>query len=245
MCNQTKIVRAGVNMTDGSLSLHFDSWLKKGRCSARKTGYKPDLILGDELRGEADTRYGMNIIARPPADIAAIIDTVRNKLAQRDSAKYWYPSSDLHLTIFEILHSQSNKETLLSMLPIVRARLGELWGSLPMPVFTTCTVYFDPSVVALALLPSDERLYSARMAIHSELLSLGIPSKPRYISPYGHIVFLRYVGMPADREVWTEELERLQRQRFPVSWSPRDILITTGATWYGRRERISEHPASL
>jgi 2'-5' RNA ligase len=55
------------------------------------------------LTSPHDARRGLTLLARPPAAITAAIGTLLAEFRHLEPAQYYYPASDLHLTILSII----------------------------------------------------------------------------------------------------------------------------------------------
>jgi len=64
----------------------------------------PILIRELEVPG-SDIRCGVNLIYRPSQEVAALVAALQRELRSIEPGQYYYPTADLHLTVFEISHS--------------------------------------------------------------------------------------------------------------------------------------------
>lgn len=55
------------------------------------------------LQKEKDHRYGMTLLARPPASVKHVIVRILDNLVSVAPGQYYYPESDLHITILSII----------------------------------------------------------------------------------------------------------------------------------------------
>ncbi|RSK33112.1 2'-5' RNA ligase family protein [Hymenobacter metallilatus] len=62
-------------------------------------GADPDPLL----HSAQDTRRGLTLLARPPAAVTAAIDSILVDFRRIEPAQYYYPASDIHLTILSII----------------------------------------------------------------------------------------------------------------------------------------------
>ncbi|UXX80098.1 AKAP7 2'5' RNA ligase-like domain-containing protein [Reichenbachiella carrageenanivorans] len=60
---------------------------------------EPDALIDDP----ADERRGITLLARPSTQLSAQIVDFQNKLKQEEPCQYYYPTSDLHLTVLSII----------------------------------------------------------------------------------------------------------------------------------------------
>src|SRR5215207_6239106 len=71
-----------------------------------QSGPLVDKILVQELnRPHTDMRCGVNLICRPTIDVVQYIVSIQEYLRIFEPDQYYYPPSDLHLTLLEICHS--------------------------------------------------------------------------------------------------------------------------------------------
>ncbi|MCA8830411.1 2'-5' RNA ligase family protein [Hymenobacter pini] len=62
-------------------------------------GADPDPLL----HSPQDTRRGITLLARPPAAVTAAIEAILADFRSIEPAQYYYPASDIHLTILSII----------------------------------------------------------------------------------------------------------------------------------------------
>jgi hypothetical protein len=203
-------------------------------------GIKVDHILVEELASPGkDARCGVNLICRPRVTIMEQVQAVQGYLRCFEPGQYYYPSSDLHLTLLEITHSQSPEEASL-LASIVRSHIDRLMEDLTIPELRSDVLVFDPSASALSFLPADDRLRTVRQSLRERLASLGIAAAPRYLSESAHLTFMRYIR-PLDCRLqdWVYKLSSAPAPT-GISWLLSEVWLTWGANWYGMRSRISE-----
>ena len=98
---------------------NYEEHRANGRASVERRGFAPDRTLADEIAGRStDERYGVNVIARPPAALLDVIREIQTKLRGIDSSQYFYPAEDVHLTVVEIFQSRSS--------PVDAGQLGRI-----------------------------------------------------------------------------------------------------------------------
>jgi hypothetical protein len=81
------------------LQAHYDTM--------RKTAFGKlahgEADLDTLLDSEHDTRRGITLLARPPACITSVIEALLADFQQLEPDQYYYPTSDIHLTILSII----------------------------------------------------------------------------------------------------------------------------------------------
>lgn len=82
-----------------SLQAHYDALHATALPRLRQGQAEPDSLLDSPH----DTRRGLTLLARPSAAIAARLEEVLAEFQQVAPAQYYYPASDLHVTILSII----------------------------------------------------------------------------------------------------------------------------------------------
>src|SRR5262249_17342109 len=68
------------------------------------------VLIREVAEPGSDVRCGVNLICRPSREVASLILDLQNRLRHPEPDQYYYPLTDLHLTVFEICHSLNCKE---------------------------------------------------------------------------------------------------------------------------------------
>ncbi len=203
-------------------------------------GVRPDSVLiGELITPGTDTRYGVNLICRPPQLITDHILTLEKYLREAEPDQYYYPQSDLHLTLLEICHSR-NAEEAQRVARAVRANANKLFADLPAIKMGLPVLAFDQTGCILSFATAGPELSLFRRSMVERLTGCDVPIAPRYTPQSAHITFLRYLQpLGINPQEWTCQL--LNAPRMPrLDWVSSEVWITWGATWYGMRSRITE-----
>lgn len=187
----------------------------------------------------SDRRSGVNLVSRPYGDIVAFIQAIQKYLRDAEPDQYYYPASDLHLTVLEICHSRTPAEAAqmaAAVAPLLQAIVNsQLLIDLASPELT-----FDDRAVALSFKSGQERLDDLRMALSGHLSDLGVCVSPRYKPSSAHVTLMRYMRpLNLSLHSWREHL--LRTPEVPnLRWRLSPVWLTWGPNWYGMRSRISE-----
>lgn len=60
-------------------------------------------IVESEINNTVDSRFGITLLIRPNAEIKAEIQLFLNELRKVDPKQYYYPDSDIHITLMSII----------------------------------------------------------------------------------------------------------------------------------------------
>lgn len=216
----------------------WDEHRERGRREVRSAGFVPDGVLARDLSGEAsDERHGVAVVTRPPPAVVEVVREAQAKLGAVDDRQYFYPPGDLHLTVLEIHHSRPRPvepEAVEQIVTVVRSVAKET----PTPLLLDGRIGFDRATVTMGWLPADERLEQLRERLAAGLRDAGVRMEARHARPTAHVTFVRYLAEPGEAAAWIETLDALQERVMESTWKVRNLVVTAGATWYGRRERI-------
>jgi 2'-5' RNA ligase len=193
-----------------------------------------DEILIQELRSPgADVRCGVNFISRPPQDIIRRISAIQAIVRQREPDQYFYPAADLHLTVFEIAHSLKPQEA-EKIGKILQTGLGA-FRDLPAFHLVLEGAAFDERAGRLKFNPVDDGFASLSASLASKVHECKITPNPRHKETSPHITFLRYL-CPLQGKSWPSS----STEPGSVTWTVSELWLTWGATWFGKRSRITE-----
>lgn len=215
-----------------------------------RSGIQVDPVLALEIaQPGTDDRFGMNLIARPPAAITAKVLDLRDRLAWQAPEQYFCPLGDLHLTLLEFSHSQTAAQAqalaaqVRAVLPMVLAGLQD---DLTVPRLAHPRLIAGRSTCAVRFCARDAALDGLRVGLIDGLNAAGVPVKPRYPPGSAHLTFMRYTGpLTADLADWTAELEATATALADLpepwpDWQLDTLHLTWGRTWYGMRRGIAE-----
>jgi len=204
---------------------------------------QPELFIDEELIRElrhpgSDQRCGVNLIARPPAELSGQISAVQNYLKAKEPTQYFYPMNDLHLTFLEFC---SGREPLEAdrIFEQVRIHLGEALESIQGFVLRPPVVRFD-SHAGFLVFENAGGLNEARQTLFNKLAAKGLAPAPRYSTGSTHLTFMRYIApLTGGMERLADE-EAALSTKLSSSWKISSLWLTCGANWYGMKSRIKE-----
>lgn len=82
-----------------NLSTHYNNLHQESVEKIRNNQYKMDVKM-DDL---SDNRFGITLLIRPPERIKNKIQLLLNELKEDNFNQYFYPNSDIHITILSII----------------------------------------------------------------------------------------------------------------------------------------------
>jgi hypothetical protein len=216
------------------------AFLDQGKAALLKDGVTDDAILRAELgTPTTDLRSGLNIICRPSEQLRSVVIQIQDQMKRTEPDQYYYPGTDLHLTLLEICHSRSPQE-LFVIVQKLSTSIPLLFQSVDSIHLDSPEVVFDTHACALGFLPSDNNLQRCRTAFVGILEKSGISLYSRYLANSAHVTVMRYIApLRSSRREWVNTLSSLRFDREFV-WNVSEAWITWGTNWYGMRSRITE-----
>lgn len=213
---------------------------RAGAQALRDSGADPDPILAEEVRAPgADQRYGVNLIACPPLPVVEAIAAIQARLSALEPGQYYYPASDLHLTLVEVCSSQG-RDAVEQLAAAISQIVPDLVAEAPQAVLARPLLGYDRRACALNFVPVDHGLQTLRAHLVAQLAGEGIAIAPRYPAQSAHVTLMRYLRpLTADRAGWVSVLESISPPA--LEWRVDSLWLTWGATWYGRTGRVQMH----
>jgi 2'-5' RNA ligase len=203
------------------------------------------VTVDNTLRGELQTpgfdrRCGANFICRPPRSIIDCIGRIQAHLSATEPGQYYYPAADLHLTLFEISHSEP-LEAVEQDAPRLMSCIDDLVKHLPQFEVSISGVIVSERSCTLQVVPTDDRLEHVRDTLRQRLARFGYSAPPRNSQYSAHITFVRYLQtLRTTIDTWRNLLDT-GLIASPISWTVSELWLTWGATWFGMQSRITQH----
>jgi 2'-5' RNA ligase len=81
------------------LNEHYNQLYKKSAEVILSENY----VLDQQIDDASDSRFGITLLIRPNEKIKSEINVLLNELREVDSNQYFYPDSDIHITVLSII----------------------------------------------------------------------------------------------------------------------------------------------
>ncbi|UWY27951.1 AKAP7 2'5' RNA ligase-like domain-containing protein [Flavobacterium sp. TR2] len=150
--------------------------------------------IDSELKNESDSRFGITLLIRPNDEIIANIQTFINELKKAEPEQYFYPDSDIHITVMSII-SCSENFTLNQISPneyieVICRSLVEV-DKIKIH-YQGITV--SPSAIMIQGFPSDETLNNLRNRLRENFKKSGLQQSidSRYEISTAHSTVMRF-----------------------------------------------------
>ncbi|MDP5201711.1 2'-5' RNA ligase family protein [Flavobacterium sp. DG2-3] len=150
--------------------------------------------IDSELKNESDSRFGITLLIRPNDEIKANIQDFISELKKTEPEQYFYPDSDIHITVMSII-SCSSDFNLNQISPneyievICRSLVDVEKISIQFKGITA-----SPSALMIQGFPSDETLNNLRNRLRENFKNSGLQQSidSRYSIATAHATVMRF-----------------------------------------------------
>lgn len=151
-------------------------------------------LLDSELKNESDSRFGITLLIRPNEEIKANIDTFIKELKKTEPEQYFYPDSDIHITVMSIISCSSdfnlNQISPNEYIEIICRSLVDVEK-----VQVHCKgITASPSALMIQGFPSDDTLNNLRNRLRENFKNSGLQQSidHRYMLSTAHSTIMRF-----------------------------------------------------
>jgi 2'-5' RNA ligase len=217
------------------LKRRYDEIWRAARGKIRHGGIECDEILA---KGVLDRRRALTLIARPSAEVRQKVRRFLRELSRIEPEQYYYPVSDLHLTILCAHHATVRHARFLRKLEgFVAAVDAALRGSEPMRIEFRGVTASAGAVVAQGFV-EDGTLNELRDELRRQLGFRGLTEglDVRYRLETAHMTLARFRAPLRDGRRFAESLEEARGRNFGVMETRNLSLVKND--WYMTRRQL-------
>ncbi len=195
-----------------SLSEHYRRLYQASIKKIEEDAYQTDLLIGSPN----DKRYGITLLVRPPQIIKSKIELFLDDLKEIDPFQYYYPSTDIHITVISIISCYKGFElgqiTVSDYARLIRDAIGE-FGKFSIK-FQGVTA--SDSSIMIQGFPENATLTDLRNQLRSTFKSSTLEQSidKRYILQTAHSTVVRFREKFTNREKFINVLERYKNSEF-------------------------------
>jgi 2'-5' RNA ligase len=215
-----------------NLKEHYNELYKKSSEAILSGNYKLDSQINDK----SDSRFGITLLIRPNETIKANIQLFLDELKVIDPLQYYYPDSDIHITVMSIISCYEgfslDKITITDYIEIIQKSLIDV-NEIKIK-FQGVTV--SPSALMIQGFPTDESLNNLRDRLRENFkkstLQQSIDS--RYTISTAHSTVMRFqekLQNPKQLIAFSEKFRDFDFGEFKV-----ENLELVYNDWYQREE---------
>ena len=195
-----------------NLKEHYNQLYKKSAESILAGNYN----LDSKINNKSDSRFGITLLIRPSEKIKANIQFFLEKLKAIEPAQYYYPASDIHITIMSIISCyegfSSDKIKVEDYIKIIQESLVDL-GEIKIE-FRGVTA--SPSALMIQGFPADESLNNLRNKLRDNFKKSPLQQTidSRYAIATAHSTVMRFQEKLQNPEKLIEITERFRDYDF-------------------------------
>lgn len=194
-------------------------------------------VIDTKIDAESDNRFGVTLLIRPPELIKNKIQSFLNELKKEDPTQYYYPNSDMHITVLSIIScydgfglNQINPEAYIAIILENLAALQDLEINLN-------GITASNSTIMVQGFPTNDSLNSfrdlLRKAFQNTSLEKSIDS--RYTLFTAHISVCRFRKPITDTTKLVSLLEKYRKTDFG-KFEVKEIELVHN-DWYQKKEK--------
>nr|WP_294779389.1 2'-5' RNA ligase family protein [uncultured Flavobacterium sp.] len=150
--------------------------------------------IDTELKNETDSRFGITLVIRPNDEIKANIQHFINELKKAEPEQYFYPDTDIHITVLSIISCSTtfnlNQISLNEYIEIICRSLVEV---------EKIKIHYkgvtaSPSAIMIQGFPSDETLNNLRNRLRENFKNSNLQQSidSRYEISTAHSTIMRF-----------------------------------------------------
>ena len=214
-----------------NLTEHYDQLYKKSSGAILAGNYTID----SDIKNESDARFGITLLIRPSEEIKANIALFLEELKEADPTQYYYPDSDIHITVMSII-SCSEEFTLDQISP--NDYIETICKS--MVDIDSIRIQFrgvtaSPSAIMIQGFPTDETLNDFRNKLRENFKNSALQQSidSRYTISAAHSTVMRFQEKPENPEKLMQITEKFRDYDFGELVVKKMELVYND--WYQRK----------
>lgn len=194
------------------LKEHYHELYKVSSQAILAEKYRLDL----NIKNPSDSRFGITLLIRPDENIKANIKLFLDEIKAIDPAQYYYPDSDIHITVISIISCYEgfklDKITVNDYVAIIQKSLVDI-GKIKIN-FRGVTA--SPDALMLQGFPSDESLNNLRNNLRRNFKKSGLQHSidSRYTIATAHSTVMRFQERLQNPEKLLEVVEKFKEFNF-------------------------------
>ncbi|MBA2913364.1 2'-5' RNA ligase family protein [Limosilactobacillus frumenti] len=214
---------------DQQLAALYQSIDERGRQQLNAQQITGDPILAIH---EPDQRRGLTLLVTLPAHVKRNIQFCLTSLRSAAPNMYYYPSTDLHITILDLLRAQKDFQLSPAQFSQYQRVISQVIAQARPVQWTIKNVYLSPVGVLVGGFYSPV-LTTIRDQIRRQCQQQGLPVMERYRTVSGHMTVARFIKQPTNPQKLLKAVDQLAQLKFGTFTSYQFSLVVHD--WYNQR----------
>ena len=218
------------------LQTHYDKLYLNAIEKFKTDSYEIDPMLYDQ----SDTRYGISLLIRPPVAVIQEIQKFLLELHQIAPDQYYYPSSDMHITVMSIISCyegfRPNDITSSDYIDVINQSLeGCSHFNIHLKGITA-----SPSCIMIQGFVEEKGLDELRQKLRENFKGTSLKQSldERYLIKTAHVTVMRFSNIVQQKSEFLTLLEHYRHYDFGNFMV--DKMELTYNDWYHRKENVKK-----
>lgn len=194
--------------------------------------------LDTQIESPDDTRRGLTLLTRPSEEIKKSIQIFLEKLKQIEPQQYYYPSTDLHITVLSLISCypdfRLNQIQIPEYVEIIQKSLSNI---------SSFEIYFkgitlSPAGILIKGFPVDQTLQKLRDQIRDNFKKTALQQSldKRYLLHTAHTTAMRFAKPLQQKKEFLDFVQAYQTTEFGTIRVNHLELVYND--WYQRKDRV-------
>ncbi|MCI9844531.1 2'-5' RNA ligase family protein [Flavobacterium pectinovorum] len=218
-----------------NLSEHYNALFKKSSELILSENYTIDSKISDD----SDKRFGLTLLVRPNNEIKANIQSFLKELKKTEPNQYYYPNSDIHITIMSIISCYEgfslDKFNMSEYVEIIEKSLVDV-NEIEIDYQG---ITLSPSAVMIQGFPSDNSLNVLRDKLRDNFKNSSLTQSidSRYSIVTAHSTVMRFQKKLENPKKLIEVIEKFRTHNFGKFTAEKIELVFND--WYQRERKTT------
>lgn len=218
------------------LKKHYDTLYKESIEKIATNTYHID----NQIDSPSDHRFGLTLIIRPDGSTKNAIQRFLNELKEIDPDQYYYPDSDIHVTVLSIISCYDGFDLASISIPDYVAIIEKSLVGIPDLVINFQGITASPSAIMLQGFPDTNSLDDLRNNLRMNFKNSGLEQSidKRYSIQTAHSTLARFRKPIDNKEKLLALLEEYRNFDFGAYKVEHYYLVYND--WYQREKWVKE-----
>jgi len=216
------------------LKKHYDNLYK----NTLQKITKDDYLLDDQILNPADTRRGITLIIRPSQEVKENIQLFLNEIKTIEPNQYYYPNSDIHITVLSIISCEPDFNLNSIHIPDYIKVIKESLLKIEDLEINFQGITASPSAIMIQGFTNLNILDSIRTKLRSNFHNSRLQQSidQRYSIATAHTTVMRFQNKFKNKELLLEKIEKYRNFNFGT-FKPNSIELVYN-DWYQKVENV-------
>jgi 2'-5' RNA ligase len=195
-------------------------------------------VIDTQIDNLSDNRFGITLLIRPTEEIKNSIQLFLNELKEVDASQYYYPNSDIHITVMSIISCYDGFDLNNIMLQDYIAVINKCITGLNKSVINLHGITASPSAIMIQGFPSDTSINDLRDNLRTAFKQTTLEQSidKRYSLFTTHLTVVRFRNPINNKDLFLKTLHKYRDYNFGKFEIKNLELVHND--WYQRAEIV-------